>query len=72
MMQGGKIVFTGAHQTMGFDRYQDTMREVIASLSRLASDIIKADGKKRLRDCYCVIQSVFNVGPFSHGRLLVI
>ena len=48
LMQGGKIVFTRAHQTMSFHRYKDTMREVMASLNRLASDIIKADGKKRL------------------------
>ena len=46
LMQGGKIVFTGDQQTMGFDRYKDTMREVIASLNRLASDIIDGDEKK--------------------------
>ncbi|KAI2496911.1 hypothetical protein MHU86_17604 [Fragilaria crotonensis] len=63
-MKAGKIAFTGAHQTMGFDRYNDTMHDVVKSLNKLASDIFNADLRKSLRDCYHEVTSICNVGPF--------
>ncbi len=63
-MQAGKIVFTGAHQNMGFDRYKDTMKDVVKSLNKLTAGIFIADRTKSLKDCYLEVTSICNVGPF--------
>jgi alpha-glutamyl/putrescinyl thymine pyrophosphorylase clade 1 len=63
LMQG-RVVFTGAHQNMGFSRYKQTLMVVAKSLTTMAGEISAANVNKNLRECYRVITGLKNVGQF--------
>jgi hypothetical protein len=71
LWEGEEIVFTGAHQTIGRDRYLDTMNSLWendgAFLTKLAVQISKAAD---LRTCYNTVLQVRNVGKFLAWQVI--
>ena len=59
-----RVVFTGAHQNIGFTRYKQTLMIVARSLTTIAGEISAANVNKNLRQCYIVITGLKNVGQF--------
>ncbi|KAL7486084.1 hypothetical protein ACHAW6_011682 [Cyclotella cf. meneghiniana] len=71
LWKGYDIVFTGAHQTIGRDRYLDTMNSLCendgAFLKELAGQISRAAD---LRTCYNTVLRVRNVGNFLAWQVI--
>jgi hypothetical protein len=60
-----KSKFTGAHQTMGEQRYCDTMDWLSkAKIIRFANEIFRKSQNRKVRECVEVLTAIPNIGRF--------
>ena len=66
----GSVIFTAAHQVMGFDRLMTTIDHVKKNIKDLSSKLVSAAQKKSLKMSQTVILTVPNVGDFFAWQIL--
>jgi len=60
-MNRGEVIFTSAHQNMGFNRFCETMKEVLKKIESFTKNIVAAES---LQQCFFMLKSITNIGPF--------
>jgi len=62
-MDRGEVIFTSAHQNMGFSRFCHTAKEVLKMIVN-GNFTDKIVGAESLEDCFLLLKSITNIGPF--------
>jgi hypothetical protein len=66
----GSVIFTAAHQVMGFVRLMKTIDYVEKNINDLSSKLVSAAQKKSLKMSQTVILTIPNVGDFLAWQIL--
>jgi hypothetical protein len=66
----GAVIFTGAHQNMGFDRLMDTFKHLRKNIDPMARSIAKAARGRGVKEIQAILQSLPNVGGFFAWQIL--
>ena len=66
----GEVIFTAAHQNMGFDRLLKTLTYVKKNCASLTSRVIEAAERKSLKMAHKRLLTLPNVGPFFAWQIL--
>eukprot|EP00092_Neocalanus_flemingeri_P084672 GFUD01106408.1.p1 GENE.GFUD01106408.1~~GFUD01106408.1.p1 ORF type:complete len:668 (-),score=190.18 GFUD01106408.1:9-1907(-) len=64
------VIFTAAHQNMGYDRLMKTFDFVKKNVKSLASKIVAAAKQKMIKKCQEVLLKIPNVGAFFAWQIL--
>eukprot|EP00092_Neocalanus_flemingeri_P102066 GFUD01130529.1.p1 GENE.GFUD01130529.1~~GFUD01130529.1.p1 ORF type:complete len:892 (+),score=218.64 GFUD01130529.1:118-2793(+) len=64
------VIFTAAHQNMGYDRLMNTFEFVEKNVKSLASQIVAAAKQKTIKKCQEVLLKIPNVGAFFAWQIL--
>ena len=67
----GSVIFTAAHQVMGFDRLMKTIEYLKKNVKNLSSKLVSAAQKRSLKMCQTVVLTIPNVGDFFAWQILV-
>ena len=68
--ENGVIIFTAAHQNMGFARLTKTLEYVKKNISSLTSDVIVGAQRRSSKSCFKTVLSIPNVGDFFAWQIL--
>ena len=66
----GSVIFTAAHQVMGFDRLMKTIEYLKKNVKNLSSKLVSAAQKRSLKMCQTVLLTIPNVGDFFAWQIL--
>lgn len=66
----GAVIFTAAHQNMGFDRLIKTYGFVQKNILKLTSDVVTAAKRRSTKMCFEAILKIPNVGNFFAHQIL--
>ena len=66
----GSVIFTAAHQNMGFDRLMRTFDYVKKNIKSLSSKLVSAAHKRSLKMCQTVALTIPNIGDFFAWQIL--
>ena len=64
------VLFTAAHQNMGFDRLMTTFEYLQKNINSLSSNVVVAAKKRSTKACQDAILKIPNVGPFFAWQIL--
>ena len=66
----GKVIFTAAHQNMGYDKLLATLKYVAENIDDIAKNVIIAASNQSLEKCMNEIMKIRNVGNFFAWQIL--
>jgi len=66
----GVVIFTAAHQNMGYDRLMKTFEFVKKNVKKMASEIVVASRKRTIKKCQDILLQIPNVGAFFAWQIL--
>ena len=64
------VIFTAAHQNMGFDRLMKTLEHLKKNIKNLSSKLVSAAQKRSLKMCQTVLLTIPNIGDFLSWQIL--
>ena len=66
----GSVIFTAAHQVMGFDRLVKSINHLKKNIENLSSELVSAAQKRSLKMCQTVILTIPNIGNFFAWQIM--
>jgi hypothetical protein len=66
----GSVIFTAAHQVMGFDRLVKTINYLKKNIENLSSELVSAAQKRSLKMCQTIILTIPNIGNFFAWQIM--
>jgi len=66
----GVVIFTAAHQNMGYDRLMKTFEYVKKNVKKMSSEIVAASKKRTIKKCQDILLQIPNVGAFFAWQIL--
>merc|ERR1712018_70396 len=64
------VIFTAAHQNMGYDRLMKTFKYVKTNIDNLTYEVVEGAKKRSTKECQSALLKIPNVGAFFAWQIL--